>query len=298
MPVSAPRRATAALATPSLATLGWRPGVGGPARESVELVQAQRWTVARLWSTRGDLIGRPLPAGTYRAIVTVEGDATLQSRGRQHALGPRQVILLDGPDLVRTENRDLWARLEWRLRPPVPLRPLLAGCLAMPVTLSEHYFRLLTAITNVTATSHPFGADMFLEALSATLAAALSDALGIPHGLSPTRTVQYVDALRLIDEHHRDRTFSVETLRHRMSVSESTLHLVFQAAGTTPRQALESRRVATALAELDAAPDGERPDLADVARRSGFTSVRRLQSALRRQSHVAAARGPWVPAHA
>ncbi|MDR6867174.1 AraC-like DNA-binding protein [Microbacterium resistens] len=285
-PSPSPRTAREPSALPSLTALGWAVRGRPPSGASVELAETRTWTAARLWSTACTLGSLPLPAGTHRVLLTIDGEGTLRTRGSSFSLKARQLVFLDGEEPTVTENVGLWARYEWHLRSPLLRSPPFADHLAIPLEIDDGHQQLLAAATNVTAVAPGLadgpGAPFLLDMLTAMLSAAVTDSVGVPTTLSPAQAAHFREALLLIDQHHRDSSFSVQTLLRRMSLSKSTLHSVFAAAESTPRQQLEARRASSALSELNTNPARGKQTLGEIARRSGFASIRQMQDALSR----------------
>ncbi|MDR6866397.1 AraC-like DNA-binding protein [Microbacterium resistens] len=277
-----------------LDALGWEAGPRPPARASVERAQADSWGVARLWTTPTVLTSHPPARGTegYRVILGIDGDASLLVEGQDIALRPGQLIVLDGSLTIRTENRALWARVEWHLRAPLLRHAEFAEHLSTAVPIRTSHADLIATTTNVISTNLQMaqgpGSPYLLDALTGIVAAAIADSTGAPSALTPAQAVIFQRAIADIGERFRDKDLSADGIARSLAVSRGYLHQVFTAARSTPRQEIESRRVAAALALLDASPSGGRGILERVADRSGFSSARQMRTAIRRQQDATA----------
>lgn len=262
--------------------LGWTSTLQGVSGSSVEAVFSDGWAVARVWSVVGVLRGTRLPAHMARAIFTVDGDASITVNGTPFSLHPGEAIVVQGTDHVTAENQKTWARFEWQFHSPDARTSA-----PVPFAMPDEYQHLVGAITNSLVANptvgRAHGAPLLLEALSGSLAAAQASAEGRPITMSTHRFEQYRQATRLIDEHHADQGFSVQNLCNLMAVSTSTLHALFNAAGSTPRQGIEQRRLRSALSQLRRIHAPGRGVYESVAEKSGFTSAKQLRLAIARQ---------------
>ncbi|MDR6868131.1 AraC-like DNA-binding protein [Microbacterium resistens] len=275
---------------PSLSTLGWTPSMSPPTRELVELVRAPAWTVARLWTTPTVLDSRALRSGSVRVILGVDGDAALRFGPTKSLLKAQHLIVLEGETPITTENRDFWARCEWHLRAPLFREKRFSRYLGTPIRPSPGFHHLLATTTNVIATNQGFsrsaGSTLMLEALADLVLAAVADDTDAPTVLTTAQKSLFENAVREIDERYRDASLTVSRIAERMAVSTAYLHRVFTRAGTTPREEIESRRVAAASILLDAAPAQDRHVLESIAFQTGFSSPRRMQVAIHRRRTV------------
>lgn len=246
------------------------------------------WTVSRLWNTGGALDALPLPVGTVRVIVGVDGTADVRLGEESVVLAPQQLILLDGKTPVTTENQVLWARCEWHLRSPALLQERFATHFSRPLAMRPGSYALFAAITNTISTTPDMGwspgADLLIDALSGTVRAAVLDSVGGSLSLSVSQEKLFRDATAVIEARYVDRSFDVTALAETLHVSTRYLRTVFGIIGTTPRAAIETRRVEAAAVLLRAGHKRNRTSLEAVAHGSGFSSVARLQAALRRNT--------------
>ena len=90
-------------------------------------------------------------------------------------------------------------------------------------------------------------------------------------------------AVALLESRARDPAFSVHELARELDVTPAYLSRAFRSTGSvTPGRALRALRRAHALALLEQERDaGDRVDVAELARRSGFASTSSLRRALR-----------------
>ncbi|MBO0985752.1 helix-turn-helix domain-containing protein [Rathayibacter sp. SD072] len=90
-------------------------------------------------------------------------------------------------------------------------------------------------------------------------------------------------AVALLESRARDPAFSVHELAGELDVTPAYLSRAFRSTGSvTPGRALRALRRAHALALLEEERDaGDRVDVAELARRSGFASTSSLRRALR-----------------
>lgn len=270
----------------ALSSLGWDE-LESPQRSFVELASAPTWTVARVWSTDAILRAKPLPPGSLRVIIGVDGTAMLDSNAIQLRLEPQKMLLLPGSGTATTQNHGLWARIEWQIESAVLGRERLVAHYGKPVSVSAADYALLTAMTNVISTSPSLasshGAGTLLDALAAVVQSTLLNSTETLAHLTPAQAATIRRAYELTDLHHTDSTFTVARLAASMSVSVSHLHHTIALGGTTPRQLLENRRVTTATALQNAIPRQTKSDAEEIALRSGFSSARALRTATRRQ---------------
>ena len=263
-------------------SIGWEVSHPFP-RVALNSRGGERWRATRLWSSAGTFAGHPLPAGMIRAFVGVDGEGTIRSAAGSVTLPPHTIVALPGDMAVETSQSAPWARLIWEVDYPALLLPRFGAAYAEVLNLEGHLWHLIAAITNVLSPSgdrRQHDEDPYLAAtLGATLEAALVSSI---KPFTASRSSLHADALRIIDERHRDSTLSVTSLAQLLSISIPHVHRLFAHAGATPRDAIEERRVSTARALL-ALADG-RTDEKDIAARSGFTSVRRMRDAFHRQS--------------
>lgn len=273
-----------------LAHLGWHADPP-PTRSSVEVARSTGWTVARIWSTSCKLKSQPLPWRTTRTIATVDGAAEVTVNGKTFNLTAGQIIVLGNGDEVTVEHEALWARFEWILRSS--MSGMRIDAWRTPVAVPDGYQHLLGAITNTLvmapAIGRTRGAALLLEMLSGTVTSLVASASDLPLTMTPHQIELYDRAIDIIDDQYSDPSFDVQALSKLVPLSVSTLHAVFQAAGTTPRRAMEERRVRAALIDLSKFPVPEKGAFERVALSSGFTSAKQLRSALARirQAHDA-----------
>ena len=270
---------------PSLHSLGWQPRAPAPQRSSVELVSTDTWTVSRVWSTGGTLDARPLPAGTTRVLVGVDGAAVLRSADSSGTLSPKRMILLDATDSVSMESENLWAWCEWHLRTPALTQRRVRQQHRHALPLAAHDYALVTAMTNVISTRSGFetagGGNLLLETLAGVTLASLTDAADEHTALSPLQTEIVRRARATIERRYSDPSFDVSALASGLHLSGTYLRRIFAMLGTTPREAIEERRVRAAESFLSLSARG-RGALTDAARATGFSSAERLQAALDR----------------
>ncbi|WP_424936758.1 MULTISPECIES: helix-turn-helix domain-containing protein [Bacteria] len=270
----------------SLSALGWSARRGGDP-SSVELATAATWTVARVWSAPGMLVAHPAGEQIHRVILGVDGAVALVVDGVELTLAPREIVVLPGASTITAESGALWARCEWLLNSVALEHPRLAGHLNTPHRLTAEHYALMTTMTNVISTAPAFGTSAgsrtLLGALAATAATAIVDATGKRIDLSPAQAELVERATDIIEANHRDPDFTVRALFRGMAISETHLHHLFSLLGTTPRQAIEARRVATARSLLALTPRRGPGALGDIAVRAGFRTVRTMQAAIARQ---------------
>jgi len=223
----------------------------------------------------------------HRVVLAVDGAVALTVDGVEIALSPREIVVLPGTSMITAESAALWARCEWLLDSAALEHPRLAAHLNTPHRLTAEHYALMTTMTNVISTAPAFGTSAgsrtLLDALAATAATAIVDATGKRIDLSPSQAKLVERATDIIDASHRDPDFTVRALFQRMAISETHLHHLFALLGTTPRQAIEARRVATARSLLALTPRRGSGTLGEVAARAGFRTVRTMQAALARQ---------------
>ena len=278
----------------TLSSLGWTPVGHAPYRSSVELVTDGSWLVSRVWSTDGVLDGQGLGPETVRAIVGVDGIGQAHVEGADLELRPRDLLLLRGDTRVHTENAGVWARCEWHLRSPALQHRKFHPHFARPVRLREDDYTLLTAMTNVISTREGFGsstgASTLHGALSQVVLAGMLSAADETAALSPSQATILREAKAEIEARYADSDFDVASLAASLHISERYLRRVHALTGTTPRLAIEARRLDDADAVLAAAPTRSRSTFEMAALRSGFRSVRHLQEARQRRNRAGGSR--------
>ncbi|WP_424937691.1 MULTISPECIES: helix-turn-helix domain-containing protein [Bacteria] len=266
--------------------LGWENDDAGPGRYSVELTQHRSWTVSRVWSTGGVLSSRSLPHGTVRVIVGVDGEAEIRGVQGADRLRPRQLIFVDGVVPLETANRGIWARAEWHLRAPAFTLDRFIAHHGRPLPLPTDHYDLFTTMTNVISTRPSLGqspgAELLLDVLTGVVTSGVINAAHESASLSSAQVKILRDAYAAIDEHYADATFSVQTLAAHVSVSTFYLHRLFAASGTTPRRAIEARRIRAASVLLNTTNPESPGAYEDVARVTGFSSGRQMRMAFRR----------------
>ncbi|WP_424937741.1 MULTISPECIES: hypothetical protein [Bacteria] len=244
------------------------------------------WTVARLWTTPVIAEALPLPRDTTRVIVGVDGVGTLRIGMDEMQVRPMDMVLLQGDARVTAECTSLWARTEWQLASPALRQARFAAHLSRSIPLREEHYTLLTAMTNVISTSerigHGSGAGAMLETLAGVAMAAVIDATDEHPWLPPSRAAIVRRAREAIDRRHTDPGFGLTELAAELHVSVRSLTRAFAATGTTAREAIERRRLATvdSLAVVNAGwALGDKDALAQAA---GFSSARHLELTQRR----------------
>ncbi len=268
-------------------SLGWEEGAPAPNRYSVELVGVGSWTVSRVWSTGGALQALPLPAGVTRVLIGVDGEGDVRSvDGRTFRVRPGQLLLVDGQAKVSTQSAGLWARCEWQLHAPALRQEQFQRHFDHPVELPEGSYALITTMTNAISTSADLanisGADHLLEALTATVMAAIGDARTPSEELTGLQAGHLHAADEAIGAHYTQPSFSVAALASEIAVSTVYLHQIYARVGKTPGKAIEERRARAAHMLMKASPFVTRQTWEEAATASGFTSVRRLRAALQR----------------
>ncbi|MDR6867891.1 AraC-like DNA-binding protein [Microbacterium resistens] len=278
----------------SLSSLGWHApeSRSAPGRSSAELTSSAAWTVSRAWSTAGALDARPLDNGVSRIVVGVDGAASVRLDHHDALrLEPRQLLLVDGRTPVSTESNDVWARYEWHLRSPALRQNRFAAAFSRPLTLKGGGYALIATMTNVISTHGDLGtsggAGALLDALSGVVMSAVLDATSDTTALSPTQARLIQEAYAIVETRFPDSSFDVTALAEALHVSARYLRRLFAIAGTSPRAAIEERRVRAAEALLTVTPARSKDTLGNIARTAGFSSVPRLQAALRRGEHIA-----------
>ncbi|MDR6865807.1 AraC-like DNA-binding protein [Microbacterium resistens] len=248
--------------------------------------RGEEWRVTRLWSTGAVFTAPPLPPGRLRAFIGVEGEATVSTSSTSVVVRPRELVLFPGDTGITTTHSVPWARLIWDVDHPLLRQSSFEGSFGVPLALDDVLWNLVASVTNVLSPSGEDSresSDRFLATVvGSTLAAALADAMERVRADHPAQRLDlYRQALRVIDEQHRDASLTVTTLAQRLSISVPHLHRVLAQEGTRPRDEIEQRRVSTALMLQRQADASWTPE--DIASRSGFTTVERMKSALRRR---------------
>ena len=267
-----------------LGAVGWFPGAGAGGNASADAVDQGSWLVARLWNTPAVLTNTPLPAGRYRFILTLDGEATLEWAGRSHTISPHQFVVIDGREKITTRNTVLWARMEWHIHLPLLRDSTLLARTGHVTDISNDFEQLVAAVTNTISIDPAFadsaGGPHLLPALQALTTAVLNDAHGEPAHLTPSQNAVLTAARRYIDQHFTDPTMTATGIADGISVSPAYLYRVFALADSSPRKELQQRRAAAAQLLLDAIPVRGKGSLESIARRAGFTSTRQMHAAI------------------
>lgn len=272
-----------------LRDLGWRPLGSPPLHASVEMTAAPSWLVGRCWTTPASLAATPLKQRLQRVIVCVDGEVMI-TRGSEapFRLTRQQMVVIDGAVPLTATTSMMWSWCEWQLVTPFHTTRR-RDLFMQPLVLTEDTFNLMANTTGVFCTQPGLsispGARALTSALNTTLYAAVLDGLGLPNSLSLTSLELLQRALNLIEARYRDSSFSVRELAEALSVHHSFLNRLFAHIDTTPRRALEERRVESARALLEAGPQRSRVTMDNVAHVSGFASVQQMRSALRRAEY-------------
>jgi len=182
----------------------------------------------------------------------------------------------------------LWAWCEWHLRAPALTQRRVRQQYRHALGLAEHDYALMTAMTNIVSTRSGFeaagGGSLLLEALAGVALASFTDAADEHPALSATQAEILRRARATIDRRYPDPSFDVSALASDLHISATYLRRIFAAIGTTPREAIEERRIRATESFLSLSARG-RGALTDAARAAGFSSTERLQAALGRQRH-------------
>lgn len=263
-------------------SIGWDVALPFP-RVAFDSRGGEGWRATRLWSSTGTFTGAPLRQGMVRAFVGVDGDGTLQTAAGCATVPPHTIVAVPGDWPVVTAQSAPWARMIWEVDYPALQLARFGASFMRVLSVEGQLWSLIAAITNVLAPSGdrlPSSEDPFLaDALGATLAAVLASATAPS---TSSRSSLYSEALRIIEEQHRDPALNVTSLAQRLSISTPHLHRLFAQEGRSPRDVVEERRV-SAVRTLRQRSDGQLSER-DLATRSGFTSVRRMRDAIKRQS--------------
>lgn len=276
-------------AADSLSAIGWTSAAVPAPRVEVDGSGGWQWNVSRVWTTVGDFDAPVFMAGTMWAFIGVDGVGTILRGTEQHTLRPQEMLVVPATTPLRTTSTAPWARIIWRFETSLLRQPQFDGTLGIVHRLSEAHWGLITALTGTIAAA-PFsvwetGATYVNYALASTIASAVADNAGPVHAqYIKDRTGLYRQAIRVIDERFLDPSFTVPEIARTLAISVSYLHKVFAEVGTRPAHELEWRRARRAHSLLSSVATPTLAVLEDVAGRSGFTSVSRMRSTMRRQS--------------
>ncbi|WP_054681990.1 helix-turn-helix domain-containing protein [Microbacterium sp. No. 7] len=270
-----------------LAAFGWRTGRRGAApTSSVEVVASGTWAVARLWSSPCVLTSSPLPPRSIRVVVGVQGEAEVVAGGVGSALRAGQMMVSAGDTPLSTDSSGLWARCEWRLPWRAAQHERFAPHFDRPLPLPVANHALLTSTTNALC-GHPAlgrspSAGMLADVLSLIVQSAIVDATGEAMAFTTGQQALFRRAMSVIESRYADSAFDATALAAALHVSSRYLRTVFAVAHTTPRMAIEARRVRAAWTLLGSDDASHGGALTAVARDAGFSTVARMQAALRR----------------
>jgi len=239
----------------------------------------------RLWHTAGTVHARPVEGDLLRLVLQVEGEVVLETGSASESIELRAGSIAVLPPLaapVLRADRPT-ARVELRFEAPATLRTLVASEHPHVYSGTTPFFAIVISTVNAALNAGMSSADPgFAHLRSATenlgVALVLSCFGGDVQGGSREAEL-YSRALACIARDAARPELTVEVLARELAVSRRYLTRAFTAQGTTARDEIRRARLRLAREQLDRA-DGE--GVAEIARRTGFGSPRRLREALGR----------------
>lgn len=266
----------------SLQELGWDVPAERLMTDAVVSVRGIGWGIGRANLPGGRFQTARQPRRVFRIFLLVEGEIVCIVNNRQIPVRAGESISIRSDQKLVVLSKRPWLRYEWLLRSNWPAEERI---LAVP--WSPAYQKLFVSVSD-SLLEHPEisedqGSAAIWDVMASIMSSMRATLRGIPVSLTPYREAQYQKAVGTIEELYGDPTFSVEILAQSTGASLSALHAVFKAAGTTPRRAIEERRVRAAFAHLSVLRNRSYETLQKVATEVGFRSVKQLKSAMNRQ---------------
>lgn len=272
-----------------LAQLGWAAEQNPPPVVMGDAALTPRWRVSRIWSSTGVFTALPHrgSAQAVRVLIGAQGRGYIETAAGDTYLPSRHLIIVRGNSPLTTRNRRPWARYVWDIELPYSRLSILDDVVNSPLPLSRLSWSLISGTSN-SFMRNDLGSERQIEhlgdALAAVVAAAVESSVGddgVPaagaHGV-------YERGMLLIERHHRDPGFDPTRLALMLAVSLPTLYRAFRGRHTTPAQEIERRRVLSAIPLLEVPRARGRQPLAVIAKKSGFTTARRMAQAVPRQT--------------
>lgn len=244
-------------------------------------LQLEKVSLARVFGTAHEVVrDRAMiaerPADAIAVYVGMRGDALVDCAGRRRVVHPGEIMVCDvDQPFVRGFGHGLEELAVKVARPPFAA---LTGLGSMPSPLvvssaTDAYARALARLVGraVSATVPVLPDEQSVVELVSVLATGVRAGVPFAHRAA---------ARAFIDDHLTDPSLSASDVADGAGISERHLSRVFADAGTSvPRQIL-ARRLDLAYSLLS---HGAAPRIADVAARSGFTSMACFSEAFKRR---------------
>ncbi len=240
----------------------------------------------RVWHTParvGRAVG-PRAAARSETVIQVDGVVSLSAGNETVVLEPGGVALLPSSGSWTLDAAVASARIEIRSRHGL-WPPDIARHRVESVATEGSAFREVLVATAISALSSTLSPE---EAGFASFRLAVENLLsGLPSlrrgdaVLSPEDALRS-EALELIAKEAADPDLTVAALAARLLVSERHLHRAFAGHGETPSAEIRAARARLARQQRELhGPRRDGPDRLEIARRSGFRTVRAMNEALR-----------------
>lgn len=253
------------------------PCVEGPTILIVDEAEVAALTVRRLWHTALTIEPTPEVRGGSTLVLQAEGSAVFRLAAATTTVEAGSALVYPAAALSCANTSHPTARIEI-----LSANSLLDHPAPLPGADDSPAWRALASTVNAILNGdHRLGvaAESALghavESLCAALIAGRPGADADASGFRSARAT-FATATRILTERASDPEFTVEELARTLGVSRQYLARVFARQGRTPSSALRARRL-----ELADAFTATGLSSAEIARRSGFSSVRALSHARR-----------------
>lgn len=239
----------------------------------------------RVWHTPARLGRTPDGRSGSRSetLLQIDGAVVLTSGSQSSTLGPGGVALLPSDGSWVLDGAVASARIEMRTRYGLwpsdvadrRIETLEAGSTAFREVL------VATAISALSSSIHPGdqGFVSFRQAVE-SLMTGLPELLGVAEATTPEEAL-HRRALELIRKEAADPDLTVTTLAARLLVSRRHLYRAFAPHGATPLAEIHAARASLARERLDLHARDRAIGRHEIARRSGYRTVRAMNEALR-----------------
>ncbi|WP_187288821.1 helix-turn-helix domain-containing protein [Microbacterium sp. B19] len=260
-------------------SLEWTPMSEGPAILIVDEAEMSAIVIRRLWHTAARIAPAPALARNTGATLVLEAEGRVDyffRDGRDVPADTAGALVFPNASFAGLVSQQPSARIE-----VVATHRLLDGPSVLPGADDGPAWRALAstinAILNTDRATTPSTRAALGHAIESLCAALIADRAGAgPDPAFRSAEGTFAAAMQLVDEQADDPEFTVEQLADALGVSRQYLARVFSRRGSTPRNALRTRRL-----ELAEAFTAVGIPTAEVVRRSGFPSQRALSHARR-----------------
>lgn len=276
------------LALRDAAAVGWLQGRGlwceprGPFHLFADRLVDGPFELLRVWHTPAR-VGRSAQHPSSGTVIQIDGAIVLSTATESVGLEPGGVALLPSSGPWTLEGAVASARIEIRSRPGLWPPDVARHRIETLDAISTPFREVLvaTAISALSSSLRPedAGFSAFRQAVE-NLVAGLPALRSGPTATTPEETLRR-EALQLIAKEAADPDLTVAGLADRLLVSDRHLHRAFAEHGATPLAEIRAARADLARQHLALHPGRTGPDRLEIARRSGFRTVRAMNEALR-----------------